>query len=65
MHGVKSAILPKLKNCQNGTFELVHGIQNFFWAGRLLLKRYKNNVYKKYPYHVPPNLGFQSVRVEN
>ena len=28
MHRFKSAILAKMKNCQNGTFELVHGIQN-------------------------------------
>jgi hypothetical protein len=26
MHGFKSAILEKLKNCQNGTFEPVHEI---------------------------------------
>ena len=31
MHRLKSAILAKLKNCQNGTFEPVHEIQNFFW----------------------------------
>ena len=31
MLGFKSAILPELKNCQNGTFEPVHGIQIFFW----------------------------------
>ena len=31
MHGFKSAILAKMKNCQNGTFEPVHEIQNFFW----------------------------------
>ena len=31
MHGVKSAILAKMKNCQNGTFEPVHEIQNYFW----------------------------------
>ena len=30
MHGFKSAILAELKNCQNGTFEPVHEIQNFF-----------------------------------
>ena len=28
MHEFKSAILPELKNCQNGTFEPMHGIQN-------------------------------------
>ena len=31
MHGFKSAILAKLKNCQNGTFEPVHEIQKKFW----------------------------------
>ena len=31
MHGFKSAILAKMKNCQNSTFEPVHEIQNFFW----------------------------------
>ena len=31
MHGFKSAILAKMKNCQNGTFEPVHEIQKFFW----------------------------------
>ena len=28
MHGFKSAILAKMKNCQNGTFEPVHEIQD-------------------------------------
>ena len=31
MHGFKSAILAKMKNCHNGTFEPVHEILNFFW----------------------------------
>ena len=31
IHGFKSAILAKMKNCQNGTFEPVHEIQKFFW----------------------------------
>jgi hypothetical protein len=26
MHGFKSAILEKMKNCQNGTFETMHEI---------------------------------------
>ena len=30
MHQFKSAILAELKNCQNGAFEPVHEIQNFF-----------------------------------
>ena len=37
MQGFKSAILAKMKNCQNGTFELVHEIQNFFWPKASLL----------------------------
>jgi hypothetical protein len=33
MHGFKSAIaiLPELKNCQNGTFAPVDEIQKMFW----------------------------------
>ena len=31
MHGFKSAILAKMKNSQNGTFEPVHEIQKNFW----------------------------------
>ena len=31
IHGFKSAILAKVKNCQNGTFEPVHEIQKIFW----------------------------------
>jgi hypothetical protein len=49
MHGFKSAILPELKNCQNCTFEPVHGIQKKNRAKRLLLKRYEDDIYKKYP----------------
>ena len=30
MHGFKSAILEKWKNCQNGTFQPVHEIQKLF-----------------------------------
>ena len=30
MHGFKSAILAKMKNCQNGTFAPVNEIQKFF-----------------------------------
>ena len=31
MHGFKSTILAIFHFCQNGTFEPVHEIQNFFW----------------------------------
>ena len=66
MHEFKCAILPESKNCQNGTFEPVHGIQ-FFSANRLLLKCYEDDIYKKNPNmsQGPPNPGFRSVRVEN
>jgi hypothetical protein len=53
MHGFKSAIFPELKNCQNGTFEPLHG--------RHLLKQYEDAFTKKHP----PNPGFRSVRGEN
>ena len=35
------------KNCQNGTFEPVHEIQNFL-AKILLLRHYESPIYKKY-----------------
>ena len=47
MHRLKSAILPEIKNYQNGTFEPKHGIQKKY-AGRLLLKCYEDEIYKKY-----------------
>ena len=31
MHGFESAILAKLKNGKNGTFEPLHEIQKIFW----------------------------------
>jgi hypothetical protein len=42
MHGFKSAILAKLKNCQNGTFEPGHEIQKNFLTRSILLKHYGN-----------------------
>ena len=36
MHGFKTAIFAKMKNCQNGTFEPVHEIQNLFWPKHFL-----------------------------
>ena len=44
MHRFKSAILEKLKNCQNGTFEPVHEIQIFFLAKSILLKHYESAI---------------------
>jgi hypothetical protein len=40
MKGFKSAILPKVKNCQYGTFEPLHEVQIFF-AKSILLKHYE------------------------
>ena len=42
MHPFKSAILEKLLNCQNGTFEPVHEIQKYFFVKSILLKHYEN-----------------------
>ena len=42
MHWFKSAILAKMKNSQNGTFEPVHEIQ-IFLAKIILLKHYENS----------------------
>ena len=47
MHGFKSSILPELKNCQNGTFEPVHGVQKKI--GPKTLNRYEDDIYKRYP----------------
>ena len=53
MHGLKSAILAKMKNSQNGTFEPVHEIQNFFLAKSILLQHYESGNKKFFSYHVP------------
>ena len=66
MHRFKSAILAKLKNCQNGTFEAVHEIQKFFWPKAFFLSIMKmatrkniNNLSKG-----PPNPGFMQEKVQ-
>ena len=46
MQGFKSAVLAKLKNNQNGTFEPLHEI-HFFLAKSILLKHYENGNKKK------------------
>ena len=48
MHWFKSAILAIFQFWQNGTFELVHGIQKKFLNERLLLKHFEDDIYKKY-----------------
>ena len=57
MHGFKSAILPELKNCQNGTFEPVHEInwpKDFFLS--IMKITFKNNIVNMS--QGSPNLGF-------
>ena len=63
----KSAILPELKNCQNGTFEPVHGIQKLFWPKDFFWSVLKMKFTRNIP-NMPqgqPNPGFRSVRVKN
>ena len=67
MHRFKSAILAIFSFCQNGTFEPVHEIQNFFcpkdfFWGTMKVPFTKNihNLFQG-----PPNPGFRSVKVQN
>ena len=66
MHGFKSAILAEWKNCQNGTFEPVHEIQNFFWSKDffwgIMKVPFKKNIHSMF--QGPPNPGFRSVKVQ-
>ena len=67
MQGFKSAILPELKTCQNGTFEPLHEIQKIFWPRhyfwsimKMAFTKHVANISKG-----PPNPGYSSVKVEN
>ena len=54
MQGFKSAISPKVENCQNGTFEPLHEIQKTFWTKSILLKQYESCIInQKFPENVP------------
>ena len=66
MHHFKSAILPELKNCQNGTFEPVHEIQNFFWPKSIFWSIMKVPFTKIICnlFQGPPNPVFRSVKVQ-
>ena len=48
MRGFKSAILSELKNCQNGIFERLHGIQKKNFDERFLESVYEDDIAKKY-----------------
>ena len=66
MHRFKSAILAKLKNCQNGTFEPVHEIQKFFWPKaffwsimKMAIRKFFRNMSQGLP-----NPGFMQEKVQ-
>ena len=66
MHGFKSAILAKMKNCQNGTFEPVHEIQNFFWPKAFfwsIMKMAIRNFFRNMSQGLP-NPGFMQEKVQ-
>ena len=66
MHGSKSAILAKMKNCQNGSFEPLHEIQNFFWPKAFLLGIMKmaiRNFFRNMSQGLP-NPGFMQEKVQ-
>ena len=70
MHGFKSTILAKLKNCQNGTFEPVqpvHEIQKFLGQKHsfevcIMKMGLRKNIYNLYL--GPPNPGFFQEKVQ-
>ena len=66
MPGVKSAILAGWKNCNNGTFEPAHEIQNFLWPddffGTIMKVPFTKNIHSFF--QGPPNPGFRSVKVQ-
>ena len=66
MHGFKSAILAKMKNCQNGTFEPVHEIQKFFWPKAFFWSIMKMGIRKNIHNlsQVLPNPGFMQEKVQ-
>ena len=66
MHGFKSAILAKMKNSQNGTFEPVHEIQNFFWPKLFFWSIIKVAIksFFRIMSQGPPNQGFMQEKVQ-
>ena len=66
MHGFKSAILAKMKNCQNGTFKPVYEIKNFFWPNvffwsimEMAIRNFFHNMSQGLP-----NPGFMQEKVQ-
>ena len=66
MRGFKSAILEKLKNCQNGTFEPLHEIWKSFWpksfSSSIMKMAIRKNIHKMS--QGPPNPGFMQAKVQ-
>ena len=64
MHGFKSAILAKMKNCQNGTFEPMH--ENVFWPKAFFWSIMKMGIRKNFHNlsQGPPNPGFIQEKVQ-
>ena len=67
MHGFKSAILAIFQFWQNGTFEPMYGIQNFFWPKDFFWSVMKMTFTKNIPNmsQGPPNPGFRYLILEN
>ena len=67
MHGFKSAILAIFQLWQNGTFEPMYGIQNFFGPKAFFWSVMKMIFTKNIPSmsQGPPNPGFRYLILEN
>ena len=66
MHRFKSAILAIFQFFQNGTFEPVHEIQNFFWP-KVFFWSIKKVPFRKNIHNMPqgpPNPGFSQEKVQ-
>ena len=67
MHGLKSATLAKLKNCQNSTFEPGHEIWISFLAKSILFWSIMKMAIRKNFHNLsqgPPNPGFMQEKVQ-
>ena len=66
MHGFKIAILAIFHFCQNGTFEPVHEIQNFFWPKAFFWSIMKMGIRKFFRNMSQglPNPGFMQEKVQ-
>ena len=65
IHRFKIAILPELKNCQNGAFEPMHEIQKLFWSKDFFWSSMKMTLTKNIANMSQGPPGFRSVKAEN